>query len=522
MDVRKITIFDTTLRDGEKVPGLVLSLNEKVRMAKQIVKLGVDVLEVGFPGASESEFETAKEIVAGVSGPKLVCLARPTNKNDFEEAWKVLENTDDKGLHTFVPASDAYRDHFLKKSRDEVLKIGEEAIGYARKFTDDVEFSLVDTWRADPEYVIKLVQMAVDSGATSVNFADTVGYATPGEVISLVDRVTSEVKGLDGVMLSIHCHNDLGLAVANSLAAIEKGVNQVHCTVNGIGERAGNTALEEIVMILETRKDLYACTTSVNRGEIFPTCRLISQITGLMIPPGKPVVGANAFVYETVVPQVADVKEKPPYRIIDPDDLGIRKEPELLKKDASKEELAEKLAELGLSLNPAELDLAYDAFRELAERKETIFDEDIESLVVEEVLKVPARYKLLYLSVSAGSISVPNATVQMEVDGHIIQDAAFGRGPVDATFKTIQKIVKRKPKLTRYLVNAITAGTDALGEVVVGLQEDDLIVMGRGIDSDVVMASAKAFVNGLNKMELYRKAPPISEFSEEEVFAPIL
>ena len=522
MDARKVLIFDTTLRDGEKVPGLVLSLNEKVRIAKQIVKLGVDVLEVGFPGASEGEFEAAKEIVATVSGPKLVCLARPTSKKDFEAAWKVLEKADNKGLHTFVPASDAYREHFLKKNREEVLKIGEEAISYAKKYTDDVEFSLVDTWRADPAYVVNLVQMAVDSGATSINFADTVGYATPREVADLVDRINTEVKGLDNITLSIHCHNDLGLAVANSLAAIEKGVNQVHCTVNGIGERAGNTALEEIVMILETRKDLYGCETSVDLGEIYPTCRMISQITGVLIPPGKPIVGANAFIYETVVPQVADVKEKPPYEVIDPDELGIKKEPELLKKDATKEELGEKLAELGLSLNPEELDRAYEAFKELAERKETVFDEDIESLVVEEVLKVPARYKLLYLSVSAGSISVPNATVQMEVDGQIIQDAAFGRGPVDATFKTIQKIVKRKPKLTRYLVNAITAGTDALGEVVVGLQEDDLIVMGRGIDSDVVMASAKAFVNGLNKMELYRKAPPVSEFTEEEVFAPIL
>lgn len=522
MGVRKVAIFDTTLRDGEKVPGLVLSLNEKVRIARQIVKLGVDVLEVGFPGASEGEFEAAKEIVSSVSGPKLVCLARPTSRSDFEEAWKVIENTEKRGLHTFVPASDAYRSHFLKKNREEVLKIGEEAIGYARKYTDDVEFSLVDTWRADPGYVVKLVQMAIDSGATSINFADTVGYATPREVISLMDLVLSEVSLSDGVTFSIHCHNDLGLAVANSLAGIEKGISQVHCTVNGIGERAGNTALEEIVMILETRKDLYGCRTSVDRGEIYPTCRLVSQITGLLIPPGKPIVGANAFVYETVVPQVADVKEKPPYEVINPDELGIKKEPELLKKDASREELGARLEELGLSLNPDELDKAYDAFKELAERKETIFDEDIESLVVEEVLKTPARYKLLYLSVSAGSISVPNATVQMEVDGQIIQDAAFGRGPVDATFKTIQKIVKRKPKLTRYLVNAITAGTDALGEVVVGLQEDDLIVMGRGIDSDVVMASAKAFVNGLNKMDLYRKAPPISEFTEDEVFAPIL
>ncbi len=522
MSERKVLIFDTTLRDGEKVPGLILSVNEKVRIAKQLVKLGVDVLEVGFPGASEGEFEAAKEIVNNVSGPKLVCLARPTSKKDFEAAWKILDNSENKGLHTFVPASDAYREHFLKKSREEVLKVGEQAIGYAKKYTEEVEFSLVDTWRADPGHVVNLVQMAVDAGATSINFADTVGYATPREVSSLIERTREEVKGIGEVTLSIHCHNDLGLAVANSLAAIEKGVTQVHCTVNGIGERAGNTALEEIVMILETRKDIYGCSTSINLEEIYPTCRSVSQITGLLIPPGKPIVGPNAFVYETIVPQVADVKEKPPYEVIDPDKLGIKKEPELLKKDATKEELGHKLEELGLSLNPEELDRAYEAFKELAERKETIFDADIESLVVEEILKVPARYKLLYLSVSAGSISVPNATVQMEVDGQVIQDAAFGRGPVDATFKTIQKIVRRKPKLTRYLVNAITAGTDALGEVVVGLQEDDLVVMGRGIDSDVVMASAKAFVNGLNKMELYREAPPISEFTEEEVFAPIL
>lgn len=522
MASRDIFIFDTTLRDGEKVPGMVLSVNEKLRIAKQLVKLGVDTLEAGFPAASEEVFEAVSQIASVLSGPKIVCLARPTSKKDFEVAWKALEPAEKKGLHTFIPASDAYREHFLKKNREETIQIGERAIQYAKRYTEDIEFSLVDAWRADPEYVVQLVEMAINNGATTINLADTVGYAIPREISSLFEFIHEKINISEGIILSIHCHNDLGFAVANSLTAVEKGANQIHCTVNGIGERAGNTALEEVVMALEIRRDVYHCKTSINKREIYPSSRLISQITGVLVPSGKPVVGENAFIYEIVIPQVADVQEKPPYRLMDPDELGIKQLPQLLGKETSQEEFQARLEDLGLRLDPEELDKAYHSFLDLAERKETIFDEDIESLVVEEILKTPSRYKLLYLSVSAGSVSVPNATVQMEVDGKVIQDAAFGRGPVDATFKTIQKIVKRKPQLTRYTVNAITSGTDALGEVVVGLEENERIFIGRGIDPDVVMASAKAFVNGLNKMEIYQKQPAVSEFTEEEAFAPIL
>jgi 2-isopropylmalate synthase len=520
--MRKILIFDTTLRDGLKSPGTILSIDEKVRLAKQLARLQVDVLEVGFPAASQEQFEAAERIAKEVEGPILAVLARATNPRDFDIAWKAVRDQTLPRIHTFVPASRAYREHFLKKTAAETVELAASAIRKAKEFTPDVEFTLMDAFRANPQRVADLASAAVEAGATTINLADTVGYATPFDVSKLFDHLRNGVRQFDRAAFSVHCHNDLGLAVANSLAAIAAGASQIHCTVNGIGERAGNAALEEVVAALSVHVDQFGVQLATRLNQIYPTSRLVRHLTGINLRPHKPVVGEHAFALEVLVPQLSDTEEKPPYETLQPEKLGIQVAGYVLTAGTSLEEFQNRLFELGYQFEATQLQELFSEFKEFTEKKEQVFDADLELLATSKLVPGGLRYRLQHLSVAAGSISVPHATVQLEVDGQILQDSGFGHGPVDAAFRTIFKMTNRNPKLTQYEVTAATPGSDAQGKVTVRLEENGYVVIGRAVDSDIVLASAKALVDGLNKLERLRGEPVISEFTDEESWQPLL
>jgi 2-isopropylmalate synthase len=393
----------------------------------------------------------------------------------------------------------------LKKSKEEVIRIAARSVARAKHYTPNVEFSAMDATRSNVEFLLAVIEAAIRAGATTINIPDTVGYAIPTEFGSLIRTIRQRVQGIEKVTLSVHCHNDLGLAVANSLAAIQNGARQVECTINGIGERAGNTSLEEVVMALRTRNDLLQFHTRVIPKHLFATSRLVSKITGMVVQPNKAIVGANAFAHESGIHQDGILKEKLTYEIMTPESVGIPKTSLVLGKLSGRHAFKERVRELGYRLSEKDLELAFNRFKQLADKKRKIYDEDIESIVVEEILRMPHRFKLVYLNVIAGNVTVPTATVQMEVDGKLIQEAGFGDGPVDATFKTIKKITRTKSKLLQFAINAITSGTEAQGEVTVRLEEKGYAVIGQGADTDVIVASAKAYINALNKMEFKKQ-----------------
>jgi 2-isopropylmalate synthase len=393
----------------------------------------------------------------------------------------------------------------LKKSKEEVIRITARSVARAKRYTSNVEFSAMDATRSDVQFLIAVCEAAVRAGATTLNIPDTVGYAIPSEFGELIGTIRQRVRGIEKVTLSVHCHNDLGLAVANSIAAIQKGARQVECTINGIGERAGNTSLEEVVMALRTRSDLLRFHTRINPKHIYTTSRLVSKITGMVVQPNKAVVGANAFAHESGIHQDGILKEKLTYEIMTPESVGILKSSIVLGKLSGRHAFKERLRELGYRLPETDLERAFNQFKQLADKKREIYDEDIESIVVEEILRMPRRFKLVYINVVAGNVTVPTATVQMEVDGKLLQEAGFGDGPVDATFKTIKKITRTKSKLLQFAINAITSGTEAQGEVTVKLEEKGNTVIGQGADTDVIVASAKAYINALNKMEFKKQ-----------------
>jgi 2-isopropylmalate synthase len=520
--MRKIMFFDTTLRDGLKSPGTILSIDEKVRIAKQLARLRVDVLEVGFPAASQEQFDTAERIAGEVEGPILAVLARANNPRDFEIAWKAIQHYPHPRLHTFVPASREYRDHFLKKDAAATVELAVSAIRKAKEFTPDVEFTLMDAFRANPQRVLELVSAAAQAGAATINLADTVGYATPFDVGKLFLLLRNEVEQFNKVVFSVHCHNDLGLAVANSLAALAEGARQIHCTVNGIGERAGNAPLEELAAILSVHGDRIGAQLNVQLDRIYPTSRLVRRLTGAAMGHNKPVVGEDAFNLEVVVPQLSDTEEKAPYETLHPEKLGVEAMGNFLTAATSFDEFQNRLMELGYQFEGSPLEKLYANFKELTGKKENIFDADLELLVSSSVAPDSLRYRLHYLNVTAGSISVPNATVQLEVDGQLQQDAGFGDGPVDAAFKTILKMIRRSPKLIRYEVTAITPGSDAQGEATIGLEEGGYVVTGRAAATDIILASAKALIDGLNKLDRLRGEAVISEYTGEEGWMPLL
>ena len=502
--MEKIRIFDTTLRDGEQSPGASMNLDEKIRLARQLERLNVDVIEAGFPSSSPGDFESVKRISQEIRGPQIAGLSR-TTPGDIDRAWEALRYAQNPLLHIFIATSDIHLQHKLRKSREEVMEEAGRAVAYAKRFTGQVEFSAEDATRSDPDYLARVVQAAIDAGATIVNIPDTVGYTTPTEYGKLIASLRQRVPNIQKAVLSVHCHNDLGMAVANSLAAVENGARQVECTVNGIGERAGNASMEEIVMALKTRRDFFSYDVGVVTEQIYPTSRLLSSITGILVPPNKAIVGANAFAHEAGIHQDGVLKEKITYEIMRPESVGISQSTLVLGKHSGRHAFRERIKTLGYELNEGHLNQAFQRFKEVADKKKQVFDEDLEAIIADEILRIPDLYKLVNLNVVSGSVIVPTATVQIEIAGKLYQEAGFGDGPVDAAYKTIAKITKTKSRLLKFSVNAITGGTDAQGEVMVILEEGGIRVTGQGAHTDIILAAAKAYVNGLNKLEYQKR-----------------
>lgn len=505
----RIIVFDTTLRDGEQSPGASMNAAEKLRLASKLEALGVDAIEAGFPAASPGDFEAVSMVAGKIQKAEVAALAR-ASKEDIDSAWGSIKEAAHPRIHTFIATSDIHLEHKLKMSRDEVLKAAVEAVKYAKSFTDNVEFSAEDGSRSDRDFLCRMFEAAIEAGATTVNLPDTVGYAMPDEFGQLVAYVREHTPNINKAVLSVHCHNDLGLATANTLAGLRAGARQVEVTINGIGERAGNTSLEEVVMSLYTRRDHLGLESSINTPEIYPASRLVSMVTGIAVQPNKAVVGANAFAHEAGIHQDGVLKHKMTYEIMEPETVGLTSNRLVLGKHSGRHAFKQRLAELGYDLEEKDLNRVFEKFKELADKRKEILDEDIEVLIAEEILRVPDIYKLDYLNVVSGTVAVPTATVKLLIDGQEAQNAGFGIGPIDATFNTIAKMTKTRSKLLRFSINAISGGTDAQGEVTVRLQENGLVALGKGADPDIFTASAKAYINGLNRLEYLKRNPSLA------------
>ncbi len=495
-----VTVFDTTLRDGEQSPGASMNTEEKLRVAQVLERLRVDVIEAGFPISSQGDFDAVKLVADKIRGCQVAGLAR-ANREDIDRAWEALKGGENPRIHTFIATSAIHMEHKLRMSPDQVLEQAVEAVRHASRYTSNVEFSAEDAVRSDMDFLCRVIEAVIDAGATTVNIPDTVGYAVPSEFGAMIRSVMERVPNIDRAVVSVHCHNDLGLAVANSVAAIEAGARQVECTINGIGERAGNASLEELVMALRTRRDRLPYDTRVDTRHLYPASRLVSLITGLPVQPNKAVVGANAFAHEAGIHQDGVLKEKSTYEIMTPESVGVPTNQLVLGKHSGRHAFRKKVEALGYDLTEEQLEVAFEAFKDLADKKKTVFDEDVDALIAEKILRLPDRYRLMYLNVMSGTVTVPTATVQLVVDGVVRQEAGFGDGPVDAAFSVIQKLTGRRPRLVNFTISSITGGTDAQAEVSVRIEEDGVLANGQASDTDIVVASAKAFVYALNKLE---------------------
>ncbi len=495
-----IKIFDTTLRDGEQSPGASMNIEEKLRIAKQLQKLNIDVIEAGFPIASDGDFEAVKKVAQTIKGPEIAGLCR-ANFKDIDRAWEALQHAGEKGrIHTFIATSDIHMKYKLQMEPGKVLETAVKAVRHARSYTPNVEFSCEDAVRTRLPFLAEVVAAVIDAGATVVNIPDTVGYTIPLEYYNIIKHLKDNVANIDKAVISVHCHNDLGLAVANSIAAIQAGAGQVECTINGIGERAGNCSLEELVMILKTRHDILPYRTNIVTEQLTPASRLLSTVTGIVVQPNKAIVGANAFAHEAGIHQHGVMMEKSTYEIMTPESVGLKENVLVLGKHSGRHAFKMRLEELGYELDDAMLNKAFQRFKTLADLKKEIFDEDLDAIVADEVMRVPDKYRLSHITVTCGSFAVATATVQMEIDGEPVRTAELGDGPVDATLKAIRKLTKNKAKLLQYMVEAITGGTDAQGEVTVRLSEGGRTVIGRGSSTDIIEASAKAYINALNRL----------------------
>lgn len=499
--MRRIKIFDTTLRDGEQSPGASMNVEEKIQVARQLKKLGVDIIEAGFPIASPGDFEAVNRISKEIKGVVIAGLCRARDE-DIEIAAEALKPAEQKRIHTFIATSDIHLKYKLRMDKDQVIQAAVKAVKKARQYTDDVEFSAEDATRSDWDYLCKVIEEVIKAGATTVNIPDTVGYTIPQEYGALIEYIINKVPNIDKATISVHCHNDLGLAVANSLTAILKGAGQVECTINGIGERAGNAALEEIVMALKVRNDLFKADTGIVTQEIYRTSKLISKITGMVVQPNKAIVGANAFAHEAGIHQDGVLKERTTYEIMRPEDIGIPSSKIILGKHSGRHAFKKRLEELGFILTEEEINRAFERFKRLADQKKYIFNEDIEALVSDEVLRIPEVYQLVDLEVVSGTKKKPTATVKLKINGNEKEITMSGDGPVDSVYKAITELTGSKAELNKFEIKAITGGTDALGEVTVILEEGGHTVRGHGSDTDIIIASAKAYINALNKLAL--------------------
>ncbi|ABA89148.1 2-isopropylmalate synthase [Syntrophotalea carbinolica DSM 2380] len=511
-NVKSIKIFDTTLRDGEQSPGASMNIDEKLRIASQLAKLNVDVIEAGFPIASEGDFAAVKRIAETIKGPQIAGLCRAAVK-DIDCAWEALQYAGERGrIHTFLATSDIHMKYKLKMSEDQVVETAVAAIKHAGRYTENIEFSCEDAARTRPEFLARVVEAVIAAGAKVVNIPDTVGYSIPSEFAALIRGLKNNVPNVDKAILSVHCHNDLGLAVANSLAAVEAGAEQIECTINGIGERAGNCSLEEVVMALRTRADILPFKTDIVTEHLYASSKLLSTITGIQVQPNKAIVGANAFAHEAGIHQHGVLMDKSTYEIMTPESIGLTQNKLVLGKHSGRHAFGQRLVELGYDLSKEDLDRAFTRFKALADQKKEIFDEDLDAIVADEIIRIPEKYKLVQMVTSSGSFAAPIATVAMEIDGEIKKAAMMGGGPVDATFKTIKKLTDSKADLLSFTVGAITGGTDAQGECTVRLELDGREVLGQGAHPDIIVASAKAYINALNRLALIVKARPSAHF----------
>ena len=500
-DKNRIIIFDTTLRDGEQSPGASLTHREKLEIAHQLALLKVDVIEAGFPIASPGDFRAVREIAETVKGPIVTGLARCVTK-DIDRCAEALEPAEKARIHVFLATSAIHRKYKLRKARDEIVRQAAISVRYARQFRDDVEFSPEDASRTEPDFLAQVVEAAIDAGATTINIPDTVGYAVPREFGDVIAYLFEHVPNINDAVISVHCHNDLGLAVANSLAAVQNGARQIECTMNGLGERAGNAALEEIVMALCTRADQFpGMTTGIDTRRIYPVSRLVSRLTGMTVQRNKAIVGANAFAHEAGVHQDGILKERSTYEIMNASDIGRDQGAEMvLGKLSGRHAFSDHLAKMGISLNHDELERAYQRFIELADKKKHIYDDDILMVVQEQMAGASPVYTLNYLHVSTGTDTVPTATVRLKKEEELIQDAACGDGPVDAALKTIDRITGIQGRLLDFSLQAVTVGRDAMGEVSVRVAFGEQIISSKAASTDIVEAGAKAYLSCVNRL----------------------
>ena len=504
---RRIKIFDTTLRDGEQSPGCSMNLQEKLEVAQALVDMGVDIIEAGFPIASPGDFEAVREIADTIRGSTICGLAR-CNDADIDRAWEALKRAPQARIHVFLATSAIHREFKLKMTREEILARAVAGVKRAVSYCDDVEFSPEDAARTELDFLAEVVEKAIEAGATTINIPDTVGYAIPAQYAAAIRHLKQHVRGIDKVVLSVHCHDDLGLAVANSLAALQEGARQVECTINGLGERAGNCALEEVVMAVKTRSDCFKLETNINTRRLYPTSRLVSNVTGIQVQRNKAIVGQNAFAHEAGIHQHGMLMHHATYEIMRPDDVGFSKTNLVLGKHSGRHAFRERVKELGYHLDDEQLNRVFEDFKNLADKKKEIYDADIEALIEGVMHRGAALWTLEAFTCNAGSGTLPSAAVALwRQDGTIVRDAGVGDGPVDAVFRTIERITGIDVNLKDYHVRSITMGEDAQGEATVEAELNGRTYRGRGVSTDIIEASAHAFLEVINKIAL--KKPPL-------------
>ncbi|MDD3327731.1 MAG: 2-isopropylmalate synthase [Zoogloea sp.] len=497
----QLIIFDTTLRDGEQSPGASMTRDEKLRIARQLERMRVNVIEAGFAAASNGDFEAVKAVAEAIKDSTVCSLAR-ANEADIRRAGEAVRPAASSRIHTFIATSPIHMEKKLRMSPDEVVAQAVKAIGWARQYTDDVEFSAEDAGRSEIDFLCRIFEEVIKAGATTINVPDTVGYNVPEQFAATIRTLIERVPNSDKVVWSVHCHNDLGLAVANSLAAVRAGARQVECTINGLGERAGNASLEEIVMAVRTRRDVYQCDTRIDTTHIVPASKLVSGITGFAVQPNKAIVGANAFAHESGIHQDGVLKHRETYEIMRAEDVGWTANKLVMGKHSGRNAFRSRLQELGVVIESEEqLNSAFARFKALADKKHEIFDEDLQALMNDDSSEPKEHYRLLSSSFHSETGELPCARVTLAVDGREQNVESSGSGPVDAAFKAIESIADSRAELLLYSVNAITTGTDAQGEVTVRLARDGKVVNGQGADTDIIVASAKAYLNALNKLE---------------------
>ena len=496
-----VRIFDTTLRDGEQSPGCSMNLKEKLEMANQLDKLGVDIMEAGFAIASPGDFASVKSIAKSIKNSSVASLARALTK-DIDAAAEALKEAKFPRIHTFIATSDIHMAYKLKMTPEQVLEQAREMVKYAKKYCSDIEFSAEDASRSNPEFLYKVFEAVIQAGATTINVPDTVGYTSPEEFAALIRGIKQNVPSIDKAIISVHCHNDLGLAVANSLAAIGAGAMQIECTVNGIGERAGNAALEEVVMNLNTRKDLYGLETKINTKEIYKTSRLLSSITGVRVQPNKAIVGENAFAHESGIHQHGMLANKETYEIMTPESIGLSENKLVLGKHSGRHAFEDKVVSMGYELDDDALTKAFEEFKVLADKKKEITDRDIEALVCRKVIQVPEYYKLDRFVINSGNTITTTSSMRLLTKtGHVLEEVVSSYdGPIDASYKAIDRLVGKKFMLEDFVINAVTGGTDAQGEVNVKIKNKDHVYNGHGVSMDIVEASILAYISAINSM----------------------